>query len=827
MSDSPQLVTDLAAANTFLDFLYRDREGIAWLAVDPIDGNWNEVPYQWPQQRSALLEVAMESAPWADVYVSCLLFTGSKRSIDSALPGKTLWVDVDHGLAAEQVQFLRSEPAFRVVKSGTPGHSHVYLQLADSMTPDELRRGNWWLVDRLDGDSGWQVNGVRRLPGTFNHKSDPPQPVLLAAGGGPPVALGRLQELVGDWAPPEDARRQGKQTEIVPEALVRVPRKMQEKLDTEPEADTSDQLAGLVKYALEQGYTDGEVLWLAEQSRVGQAYVAKHRSRSIAVDVARMLPKDGFRPDHTHPGEPCDVAGCPNRPGWMTGDRLNNDNDGRPRIETFDAPRVQAELAWDVLVKHNDPPRLFRSGGLPVRLEEDDTGRPKLTSLTNARMTNELAKVALWVGKKGKDEREVKPPGDSVTEMLATPNVPLPILNRIVAAPVFGVNGDLQSEPGYHLDSRTLYVPDAGFQVDLPPEHPSDVDLAQAADCIDELLWDFPFEATADRAHAVALLLLPFVRDLIDGPTPLHLFDKPTPGTGASLLSEVLLLPALGTPPGAMSGCSNEDEWRKRLTSLLSEGPTATVLDNLTGKLDSPSFCAAITATTWKDRILGGSNTGAWPVRTAWVVTANNLRVSTDIARRTVRVRIDAKSDRPWEGRTYRHNPLREWVQDNRTELVWSALCVGRAWMDQGRPPGKAKLGSFENWAKVIGGLLDVLGIEGFLQNTAALYEQADSDRASNLWLVERWWSLEKDRWTQTSKLYPRVADDPEFPVDLGFGDDQRKRVAFGTYVGNIRGRVFPLEDGTQVRVERSEKQTGGSWRWRLVRMGDTPELPL
>ncbi len=36
----------------------------------------------------------------------------------------------------------------------------------------------------------------------------------------------------------------------------------------------------------------------------------------------------------------------------------------------------------------------------------------------------------------------------------------------------------------------------------------------------------------ADRAHALALLLLPYARDLIDGPTPNHLAESPEPGSG-------------------------------------------------------------------------------------------------------------------------------------------------------------------------------------------------------------------------------------------------------------------------------------------------------
>ena len=59
---------------------------------------------------------------------------------------------------------------------------------------------------------------------------------------------------------------------------------------------------------------------------------------------------------------------------------------------------------------------------------------------------------------------------------------------------------------------------------------------------LDDLLRDFPFTSVAERAHAVALLRLSFVRAMVDGPTPLHLTEKPTPGTGATLMVDAVAM---------------------------------------------------------------------------------------------------------------------------------------------------------------------------------------------------------------------------------------------------------------------------------------------
>ena len=62
---------------------------------------------------------------------------------------------------------------------------------------------------------------------------------------------------------------------------------------------------------------------------------------------------------------------------------------------------------------------------------------------------------------------------------------------------------------------------------------PSMNEINKAKDLLlDELLADFPFASQADRANAVAWLLLPLIRPSIDGPTPLHLIEAPIQGTG-------------------------------------------------------------------------------------------------------------------------------------------------------------------------------------------------------------------------------------------------------------------------------------------------------
>src|SRR5262249_854336 len=168
-------------------------------------------------------------------------------------------------------------------------------------------------------------------------------------------------------------------------------------------------------------------------------------------------------------------------------------------------------------------------------------------------------------------------------------------------------DGGLYMTPGYNPASELYYEPPRGFRISQVPAHPNSQDITNARTLILEMIQDFPFVGDAERAHAIAALLLPFVRQSIDGPTPLHLFEKPSPGTGATLLIQALAYVSIGRDPAMMTEGRDEDEWRKRITSKMAAGHAFILIDNLRRRLDSAALSSAITATTWEDRRLGAT----------------------------------------------------------------------------------------------------------------------------------------------------------------------------------------------------------------------------
>lgn len=493
--------------------------------------------------------------------------------------------------------------------------------------------------------------------------------------------------------------------------------------------------------------------------------------------------------------------------------------DGRRPVLRADTGDLAAlvDRARAVLAARNQPPWLFRMGAVPAWVARDDDGRAMAVHLNEERFKLALAQLVDW-RKQGRNGEPVPayPPAQLVKALLATPDPDLPVLAGIVAAPVFGRSGELLTDRGYHPGSRLLHEPPEGFVLPAVPDRPSTGEIAAARSLLlDEMLGDFPFTGEAERAHALALLLLPFVRPMIDGPTPLHLIEKPTPGTGATLMVDAIAIVTTGCSASIMTEGRDEEEWRKRLTAKLREAPLLAVIDNLRRPLDAAPLAAALTAPYWEDRILGRSDMARMPVRCAWVATGNNPRLSNEIARRAVRIRLDAHVDRPWQRDGFRHPNLLAWVQANRGRLVAACLTLGRAWVAAGRPrPRTSGLGSFESWSETLGGILETAGVPGFLANAVELYEASDAEGIAWRSFVGAWWDRHGTAPVGTADLF-EIAGQCEPPLPLGDGGERSQRTRLGRALGQMRDRVFAL-DGLRVRL-LAAGVSHQAQRWQLA----------
>jgi putative DNA primase/helicase len=450
-----------------------------------------------------------------------------------------------------------------------------------------------------------------------------------------------------------------------------------------------------------------------------------------------------------------------------------------------------------------------------VRVDED--GRPLIEPMTEASLRGHLARTMLW---ERRNERgfylPVPPPVAVVRNLMSRKEwTGIPALRDIVQAPIFTRDGQIIGTPGYHPEAHLWYAPWSAMAISVP-ERPTDTDLNRAGELIlNDLLGDFPFDGEASRAHAVAAILLPFVRELIQGPTPLHLFTAPTPGSGKGLLVDLTSLIATGRPSLPVSAPRDDEEMRKRITAQLRRGTPIIVLDNLTQKLDSAALCAALTASEWQDRILGVSEmSSTLPNRALWTATGNNPELSLDIARRTVTCRLDPGVERPWDRTGFRHPDLRQWVLAHRSELVTATLTMVRGWLVAGAPLVEhPPIGSFESWAAVLAGVLGTAGIKGFLTNYKDVYEAASSEVGEWVDFVEAWFDVHGGQPVLVKDLCALAHQKELLPDVLGDGMDTSQRTRLGNALASRRGRIF---GGYQIHFDGRSKH-GTQYRLKVV----------
>src|SRR5699024_6081364 len=142
-----------------------------------------------------------------------------------------------------------------------------------------------------------------------------------------------------------------------------------------------------------------------------------------------------------------------------------------------------------------------------------------------------------------------------------------------------------------------------------------------------------------------------------------------------------------------------------------------------------------------------------------------------EMSRRIVRIRLDAGVERPEERSTFRIPDLALWAQNHRAELVHAALTLVQAWLAQGAMFGAGTLGSYDDWAHIHAGILETIGVPGFLANRRDAETIAVSDDMAWQAFTAAWWAQYGDQPVSTAELYPIATEIEGFPLGRASSD--------------------------------------------------------
>jgi hypothetical protein len=204
------------------------------------------------------------------------------------------------------------------------------------------------------------------------------------------------------------------------------------------------------------------------------------------------------------------------------------------------------------------------------------------------------------------------------------------------------------------------------------------------------------------------------------------------------------------------------------------------------------------------------------PVDCVWVGTGNNVRASGEIARRLVRIRLDARMEAPETRSRFKH-PLPRWAFENRGALIAACLTLIQAWVARGMPRARPAclLGSFEDWCYLMAGVMQVIGVEGFLANRLEDVEATNSGSLEWREFVQRWAMSYQTGGVTATELCEmcrshKLLCGTVFHDIASFEDVHRFKTKLGIALGNHKDRVF---GAWQIKVEQDSHAKSSRYR--------------
>jgi hypothetical protein len=456
--------------------------------------------------------------------------------------------------------------------------------------------------------------------------------------------------------------------------------------------------------------------------------------------------------------------------------------DKRPRIQVTTKEHLVNDQAVAALARDQT---IFQRGNLLVRVASDTSPVSEGIRRPNAAYIEPLPKPILQerlaanarffeITKQG--YTDLHPPSWCVAAVHARGRwAGLRCLEAVVDYPVLRPDGTLLLTPGYDPATGLLLEP----RGELPtvPEHPTRKDAERARDTLLRVVCDFPFEREEHKAAWLAALLTPLARFAFEGPAPLFLADANVRGSGKGKLLDCIAWIVSGERFSVATYPKEKEELRKRITSLALEGDRLALFDNVRGKFGNDVLEAVLTATVWKDRILGISRTARVPLLVVWYATGNNVVVSGDTTRRLCHIRLESNRERPEErpSSEFRHPDLLAWVKKKRTKLLGAALTILRGYCDAGRPDMELPAwGSYEGWSALVRNAVVWVGLSDPGKTRQLLQDRSDVEAEALASLLDGWDQMDAQGQGLTTdvvikKLYPKDKDAAQEPYYAEF----------------------------------------------------------
>lgn len=182
---------------------------------------------------------------------------------------------------------------------------------------------------------------------------------------------------------------------------------------------------------------------------------------------------------------------------------------------------------------------------------------------------------------------------------------------------------------------------------------------------------------------------------------------------------------------------------------------------------------------------------------------------------------MDAKMARPWlrDLDCFKHPHLIEWVAEKRGAILAAILTIAKAWATRGGPgaQGLPNLGGYEDYCRVMGGALDLMGVKGFLGNLDAMYNETDIDTPEWEGFLEAWLEHVGEEPATTAEVIGVLNEHEDFRASLPsslVGKDGRD---YSRRLGNSLARRNDVRYPSGLMVTKTGQKRHHATAWQVV----------
>ena len=190
---------------------------------------------------------------------------------------------------------------------------------------------------------------------------------------------------------------------------------------------------------------------------------------------------------------------------------------------------------------------------------------------------------------------------------------------------------------------------------------------------------------------------------------PMLIVNGIVAGLGKGEFCHAMTCLAYGAKGDIINAGESDEEFDKRIDSVLIDGPPVFIIDNLNDHLLTNNTLATY-STEGRTHIRAyGRKGGDIEVegRALIFINGNKLMPSRDNNRRCFTVSLFSKSENP-ESRHFSFHPAEE-VMRTRTAMLEAAYTIMRWWRQRSMPKSGKVLGSFETWSNRVGDMVAAL----------------------------------------------------------------------------------------------------------------------